>query len=257
MATSLALPLAGKVAIVTASTQGIGLAISRRLAKDGARVVISSRKQGNVDKAQKQLQDEGLDVTGMVCHVGNAEDRKTLVTKTLERNGSIDILISNAAANPAMGNIFDTTEEQWTKIFDTNVKSAFFLAKEVAPHMQKKGNGNIVFVTSIGGYQPFELLGCYSVSKTALLGLVKAMAPQCAEMGIRVNGVAPGVIRTKFSAPLHTSTSIAEEVLKQVPVKRFGEPVEVAGTVSYLVSDDASYVTGETIVIAGGMQSRL
>lgn len=254
---NMVLRLAGKVAVVTAATEGIGFAISRRLAQDGASVVISSRKQKKVDKALKQLKDEGLDVSGTVCHVGKVEDRTTLIAQVLESKGAIDILVSNAAANPAMGPILDTTEEQWDKIFDVNVKSAFFLAKEVAPHMEKQGHGSILFVSSIGGYQPFALLGPYSVSKTALLGLVQAMAPQCAEMGIRVNGVAPGVIRTKFSASLHTEPSVAEQVLQNIPLKRFGESEDVANTVSFLVSDDASYITGETIVVAGGMASRL
>jgi dehydrogenase/reductase SDR family protein 4 len=249
--------LAGKVAIVTASTDGIGLAIARRLAQDGAHVVISSRRQKNVDRALKELRQENLDVIGMVCHVANPQHRAQLIEQTLAEYGGIDILVSNAAANPAMGTMLDTTEAQWDKIFETNVKASFFLAKEVVPHIEKRGGGSVVFVSSIAGFQANPILGPYSVSKTALLGLVKAMAPQCAGMGIRVNGLAPGIVKTTFSQPLTANKEMEEMTLEKIPLGRLGVPDDMSGVVSFMVSEDAAYMTGENIIVTGGLPSRL
>uniref|UniRef100_A0A8C5MWT6 Dehydrogenase/reductase SDR family member 4 n=1 Tax=Leptobrachium leishanense TaxID=445787 RepID=A0A8C5MWT6_9ANUR len=204
--------LQGKVAVVTASTEGIGLAIVRRLAQDGARVLLSSRRKQNVERAVQELQQEGLDVEGTVCHVGKKEDREKLVDLAVQRFGGIDILVSNAAVNPFAGNIIDSTEEVWDKILDINVKATFLLVKLVVPKMRERGGGNIVIVSSVAGYTPFPTLGPYSVSKTALIGLTKALAPDLLPLNIRVNGLAPGLIRTKFSSVLWQDESTASTV---------------------------------------------
>ncbi|XP_058971646.2 dehydrogenase/reductase SDR family member 4 [Pocillopora verrucosa] len=251
--------LEGKVAVVTASTEGIGFAIAKQLARDGAKVMISSRKQDKViDAVSKLEKEQGCTVKGVVCHVGKNEHRRNLIKETLDTFGGIDILVSNAAANPTFGPILETPEESWEKIFDINVKSAFLLAKDVVPFMKKRGGGSIVFVSSIAGLQPsLQGLGAYSVSKTALLGLTKVLANECAHMGVRVNCVAPGIIKTKFSGALWQSESLTEAALAQVPLRRLGESEDIGGAVSFLSSDQASYITGETLVIAGGMHSRL
>ncbi|KAM9328919.1 dehydrogenase/reductase SDR family member 4-like [Gastrophryne carolinensis] len=249
--------LQGKVALVTASTDGIGLAIARKLARDGARVLISSRKQSNVDRAVKELKEEGLNVEGTVCHVGNSNDRERLVNTAVQKFGGIDILVSNAAVNPFFGNILDSTEEVWDKILDLNVKAAFLLVKLIVPKMQERGGGSIVIVSSVAGFTPFPGLGPYSVSKTALLGLNKALAPELSALNIRVNCLAPGIIRTKFSSALWQNESGANQLAAAVGVNRFGEPEECAGIVSFLCSPEASYITGETIVVGGGAHSRL
>ncbi|CAG05752.1 unnamed protein product [Tetraodon nigroviridis] len=192
--------LTGKVAIVTASTDGIGLAAAQALGSRGAHVVVSSRRQANVDKAVALLRSQDIQVTGTTCNVGKGEDREKLIQTALDRCGGIDILVSNAAVNPFFGNTLDSTEEVWDKILSVNVKSAFLLTKLVVPHMEKRGGGNIIFVSSVGAYQPMQGLGPYCVSKTALLGLTKVLAPELAQSNIRVNCVAPGVIKTRFSA---------------------------------------------------------
>lgn len=193
--------LEGKICVVTASSDGIGLAIARKLGFEGAKVVVSSRKKANVDEAVKLLQKEGLkDVFGVTCHVAKQSDRKKLFEETVQKFGGIDCLVSNAAVNPAVGSVLDATEEVWDKIFDVNVKASYLLAKEVKPYIVNRGGGSIVFISSIGGYQPFDLLGAYSVSKTALFGLTKAAALDLVKDNIRVNCVAPGVIETKFSS---------------------------------------------------------
>lgn len=220
-------------------------------------MVISSRKEDNVDAALKSLREQNFDVSGLVCHVAKKEDRQKLVDHAVAKYGGVDILVSNAAANPHFGNILSCNESQWDKIFDTNIKSSFFLCKEVIPFIEKRGGGSILFVSSIAGYQPFEFLGPYSVSKTALLGLTKALSFEAATMNIRVNCLAPGVIKTKFSEQLWKNPD-AENITKgMIPMKRFGEPSECSSAAAFLVSDDASYITGETIVVAGGTNARL
>ncbi|KAH9515668.1 Dehydrogenase reductase SDR member 4 [Bulinus truncatus] len=256
MASSLA-KLAGKVAVVTASTEGIGFAIARRLAQDGAKVMISSRKQPNVDKAVKQLKSENLNVEGVVCHVSKKEDRLKLLKETTEKFGGVDILVSNAAVSTHFGPTLNTTEDSFDKMFEINVKSTFMLCKEFVPEIEKRGSGSIIVVSSIAGFVPFEFIGVYSITKTALLGLVKTLSPELAKMNIRINGIAPGIIDTKFSQALTGSKDAVDYALSKIPLGRFGAPEDCAGIVSFLASDDSKYITAENIVISGGSQSRL
>ncbi|CAL9694639.1 unnamed protein product [Knipowitschia caucasica] len=249
--------LAGKVAIVTASTDGIGLAAAQALGKKGAQVVVSSRRQANVDRAVALLQSQDIQVTGTTCNVGNGVDREKLVEVTLQTYGGIDILVSNAAVNPFFGNTLDSTEEVWDKILSINVKASFLMTKLVVPHMEKRGGGNIVFVSSVAGYQPMPALGPYSVSKTALLGLTRVLAPELAPSNIRVNCVAPGIIKTRFSSALWENEDVMDEFKKQLSIKRAGNPEEIGGVISFLCSNEASYITGETITVTGGMSGRL
>ncbi|XP_076752683.1 dehydrogenase/reductase SDR family member 4 [Xylocopa sonorina] len=248
--------LEGRIAIVTASTDGIGFAIAKRLAQEGAKVIISSRKEANVKRAVDQLQSEGLTVSGIVCHVGIKEDRKALFEKAEREFGGLDILVSNAAINPVPSTLFETSEQVWDKIFDINVKSTFFLMQESLPLLRKGKSPSIILVSSVAGYQSFSILGAYSVSKTAMLGLNKAAALNLASDGIRVNCIAPGVIKTRFSQVL-TTDEVKHQVLSTIPMGKYGMPDEVAPLAAFLASDDASYITGETIIAAGGMQCRL
>ncbi|KAL2733292.1 dehydrogenase/reductase SDR family member 4 [Vespula maculifrons] len=249
--------LEGKVAIVTASTEGIGYSIAKRLAQEGAKVMISSRKESNVKKAVNKLLEEGLFVAGTVCHVGKAEQRKKLFDETKSVFGGLDILISNAAVNPQVGAVLESEEEVWDKIFDINVKCTYLLMKESLPLLKDSKSPSITIISSISGYQPFKLLGVYSVSKTALLGLCKAAAENLSTYGIRVNCIAPGIIETKFSEPFHKSETVNAAIIEKIPLGRIGKPDEISGIAAFLASDDASYITGETIVASGGMQSRL
>lgn len=249
--------LEGKVAIVTASTHGIGYSIAKRLAQEGANVMISSRKESNVKKALNELLEEDLNVAGVTCHVGKAEDRKKLFDETLSKFGGLDILVSNAAVNPVVASVLNSPEDAWDKIFDINVKSTYLLMKESLPHLQKSKSPSVIIISSVAGYQPFDLLGAYSVSKTALLGLCKAAAENLSLYKIRVNCIAPGIIKTKFSEPLYSSESAYEAAMEKIPLKRLGMPDEIGSIAAFLASDDASYITGETIVASGGMLSRL
>ncbi|XP_012611515.1 dehydrogenase/reductase SDR family member 4 [Microcebus murinus] len=250
-------PLANKVALVTASTDGIGFAIARRLAQDGAHVVVSSRKQQNVDRAVAALQGEGLSVSGTICHVGKAEDRERLVATAVKLHGGIDILVSNAAVSPFFGNLMDATEEVWDKILDINVKAAALMTKVVVPEMEKRGGGSVVIVASIAAFNPFPGLGPYNVSKTALLGLTKNLAIELAPRNIRVNCLAPGLIKTSFSSVFWMDKAKEESMKETLRIRRIGTPEECAGIVSFMCSEDASYITGETVVVGGGTPSRL
>ncbi|XP_050351809.1 dehydrogenase/reductase SDR family member 4 [Nymphalis io] len=249
--------LKGKVAVITASTEGIGYAIAKRLGDEGASVVISSRKEDNVKQATDSLRKDGINAEGLVCHVGNAEHRQKLFDFAKTKYGGIDILVSNAAVNPAVSPILETDEKVWDKIFEVNVKCSWLLAKEVYPELIKRGGGNIVFISSIAGYQPMEPLGPYSVSKTTLLGLTKAIASEVVHDNIRVNCVAPGIVATKFASAITSSEAGKDKSLSIVPMNRFGKPSEIAGAVAFLVSDDASYMTGETLIVAGGTYAHL
>ncbi|XP_061715190.1 uncharacterized protein LOC133523553 [Cydia pomonella] len=247
----------GKVAIVTASTEGIGFGIAKRLGNEGASVVICSRKDNNVQRAVKELRREGITVEGVACHVADAEQRKILFDTANAKFGGLDILVSNAAVNPGASSVLEAEEAKWNKIFEVNVKSSWSLAKEAYPNLVKRGGGSIVFISSIVGYKPMWPIGLYSVSKTALIGLTKAIANEVAGANIRVNCVAPGVIATKFASILTSSEDLWKEILPQIPMRRLGEPSEIAGVVAFLASSDASFITGETIVAAGGIHAHL
>jgi len=249
--------LSGKVAIVTASSQGIGYAIAKKLGVDGAHVVVNSRKADKVTKAVESLKSDGISVSGLTCHSGLETDRKKLLDKVNCDHGRLDILVCNTGVNPYYGNTLDIPESAYDKIFDINVKSTFMLIKEAVPLIKKSKNGSIVIVSSIAGFESLDKLGIYSVSKTTLLGLTKVLAPELADYNIRINCIAPGIIKTNFSKALWDSPDTSQFLMSHIPLKRAAHPDECAGTVSFLASDDAAYITGETIVVAGGMKSRL
>ncbi|CAL4909736.1 unnamed protein product [Urochloa decumbens] len=246
--------LEGKVAVVTASTQGIGLAIAERLGLEGAAVVISSRKQKNVDEAVERLKAKGITVVGAVCHVSDAQQRKGLIDTAVKNFGHIDILVSNAAANPTVDGILEMKEAVLDKLWDINVKASILLLQDAAPHLRK--GSSVIIISSITGYNPEQGLAMYGVTKTALLGLTKALA---AEMGpnTRVNCIAPGFVPTRFASFLTTNETIRKELTDKITLNRLGSVEDMAAAAAFLASDDASFITAETIVVAGGMQSRL
>lgn len=258
--------LVGKVAVLTGATEGIGYSMARRMCQEGADVVISSRRAENVSKAVASLHAEGFtSVVGIQCDVGNSQHRKDLIEQSAEKFGGIDIMVSNAGVNPNLGGVLECSEEDWSKLFDINVKSNLVLTQLVVPHMKKRNGGSIIYTGTAGAFHIMntklipgrKMLGGYCVSKTALLGLTKAVAVQLSEFNIRVNSIAPGLIETRFSSVLHGADVVKEHLLKGVPLGRVGNPDECAGVTAFLASDDASYITGENIVVAGGMGSRL
>ncbi|KAI3896601.1 hypothetical protein MKW92_024460 [Papaver armeniacum] len=229
----------GKVAIITASTQGIGMSIAERLGLEGASVVISSRKQKNVDEAVEKLKSKGIQVLGVVCQC---------------KYGKIDVIVSNAAANPSAEPMLRTQETLLDKLWEVNVKASILILQEAAPHLRK--GSSVVFISSISAYQPPLSMGMYGVTKTALLGLTKALAIEMSP-NTRVNAVVPGVIPTNFADRLIKDESARKAAEKATLLDRLGTTEEIAAAAAFLASDEASYITGETLVVAGGMPSRL
>ncbi|MEE6504584.1 hypothetical protein FKM82_005254 [Ascaphus truei] len=246
-----------QVALVIGSTYGIGLSIARRLAQDGATVLLNSRKQENVDRAVRELTEEGLNVSGTKCHVGKAEDREKLVEIALKRYGKINILVCNAAVNPNVGPLLETTKEMWDKVLGVNVTSHFLMAKLVVPHMQKEGGGSIIICTSFGAFRPHPNFGPYCVSKTALLSLTQVLAMALQPMNIRVNGLAFGLINTSFSDVMRNTPEKKKDTMNIYGIPRIGEPEECGGIASFLCSPDASYINGTNIAVSGGSYGRL
>ncbi|KAJ7970754.1 Tropinone reductase-like [Quillaja saponaria] len=244
----------GKVAIVTASTQGIGFGIAERLGLEGASVVISSRKQKNVDEAVEKLKIQGIEALGVVCHVSNSEQRKNLIDRTVRKYGKVDVVVSNAAINPSVESILQAQESSLDKLWEVNVKAAILLLKDAAPHLRK--GSAVVLISSVAAYQPPSALAMYGVSKTALLGLTKALAAEMAP-DTRVNCVAPGFVPTRFAQYLTKDEAVREENEGKTLLKRLGTTEDMGAAAAFLASDDASYITGETLVVAGGLPSRL
>lgn len=191
----------GKIALVTAATAGIGFGIAQRLGKEGAKLVICSRKQNNVDDTLKTLQDKGIECVGCACHVGNAEHLQKFVNLAMDTYGQIDILVSNAAVNPASGPLLSIPESAIDKTLEINIKAAIMLVKVTAPHLKR--GASIVFISSYTAFNPSEPLAIYAVSKTAVIGLTKALAVELGPSGIRVNCVAPGDMLSLSQACMH------------------------------------------------------
>ena len=243
--------LSGKVAIVTGSSKGIGRSIAQGLAENGAKVVISSRKQEAVDAVASAFKKQGMEAMGVACHIGDPQQRQNLVDETLKSFGRIDVLVNNAAINPFYGPLEATGEEVFDKIMDVNVKAPWLLSNLVQPHM-KEGGGSIINISSVEGVHPGFRLGLYSMTKVALIMLTKNQAKEWGKYGIRANVVCPGLIKTKFSQALWTDEKTLGMYTSTIPLKRMAEPDEMAGLVMLLASDAGSYMTGGVYTADGG-----
>jgi dehydrogenase/reductase SDR family protein 4 len=244
--------LKGKVAIITGSSKGIGEAIARTFAENGATVVISSRKQEACDQVAEKLRAAGLKAIAIACHVGSENDRATLVEKTITELGGVDILVNNAGTNPVFGPIHEASEAVFDQIMSVNVKAPWDLANKCLKSMQERGGGSIINISSVEGEIPENGLGIYSTSKAALTMLTKSQAKEWGKYGIRVNAISPGLIKTKFSTALWTNQQILDQIKQSSPLGRMGDPEEIAGIALLLASDAGSFVTGSTLVADGG-----
>ncbi len=244
--------LKGKVAIITGSSKGIGEAIARLLAENGATVVISSRKQEACDAVAEKFKADGLSAVAIACHVGNPDDRTALVEKTIEKLGGIDILVNNAGTNPVFGPVEEATDEIFDHIMNVNVKAPWDLANKSLESMKKRGGGSIINISSVEGELPEEGLGIYSTSKAALSMLTKSQAKEWGKFGIRVNAISPGLIKTKFSAALWTNQQIMQQIESSSPLGRMGNPEEIAYIALLLSSEAGSFITGSILVADGG-----
>jgi len=244
--------LEGKVALVTGASKGIGFSIAEFFAAAGAKVVISSRKQDALDEMASQLKEKGYQATGISCNVGKMEELDTLVSRTIDKWGQIDILVNNAATNPVYGPVHDTSLDAYDKIMDVNLKAPFQLMKLCYPYLQASSGASVINISSIGGISPEPGLGIYSVSKAALISMTKVFAKEWGDDNIRVNAICPGLIKTKFSEALWSNDKIVNSMMKMLALKRVGKSEEIAAMALFLASSAASYTTGTVLTADGG-----
>jgi len=244
--------LKGKVALVTGGSRGIGKEIAIGLAKAGADVALASRKLPDLEEVAKEIKATGRKSLAVAAHIGRMEEVKDLVAKVKDAFGKIDILINNAATNPTVDQAIDVEERAWDSIMNLNLKGLFFLSQAVARSMREQGRGKIVNVASTAGITP-DILPVYSISKAGVIMATKVMAQQWAQFNIRVNAIAPGLTKTKFSEFLWNNKDILPVAMQGTPMHRIAEPHEMVGAVIFLASDASSYVTGQVLAVDGGL----
>ena len=245
--------LTGKIALVTGASRGIGEAIAKLLAEQGAHVIVSSRKLDGCQAVADQITADGGSAEALACHVGSMEQIEEAFATIKGTFGKLDILVNNAATNPYFGHILDTDLGAYTKTVDVNIRGYFFMSIEAGKLMRENGGGSIVNTASINALQPGAMQGIYSITKAAVVNMTKSFAKECGDLGIRVNALLPGFTKTQFAGALFTDDKIYQSAIAQIPMKRHAEPSEMAGTVLYLVSDASSYTNGECIVVDGGI----
>jgi NAD(P)-dependent dehydrogenase (short-subunit alcohol dehydrogenase family) len=242
-----------KVAIITGASRGIGLAIAERMAESGARVVVSSRKQDALDEVAADFTQKGYEVAGIAAHNGDKDALNNLVAKTVEKYGTVDILVNNAATNPHFGTLLDAEDSMWQKTIEVNLLGNVWLTKVCVEHMRAQGGGKVINVASVNGLRPGTMQGIYSITKAAVISLTQTLAMELAGDNIQVNAIAPGLIKTKFAQAIWANETLLEGVQNRTPMGRIGEPDEIAGMALYLASKASSFATGQVYVVDGGI----
>jgi NAD(P)-dependent dehydrogenase (short-subunit alcohol dehydrogenase family) len=246
--------LTRKVAVITGSSRGIGRAIAEAMADQGAKVVISSRKAEACAEAADGINAKHGDGTAIVvpANISSKEALQNLVNETKRQLGKIDILVCNAASNPYYGPMGGITDEQFRKILENNVIANHWLIQMVAPEMLERNEGSIIIVSSIGGLKASAVIGAYNISKAADFQLARNLAAEFGPAQVRVNCIAPGLIRTDFAKALWENPDTLKAVTKHTPMQRIGEPHEIAGAAVFLASPASTFMTGQAIVVDGG-----
>ena len=245
--------LSGKIAIVTGSTRGIGKSMAEELARAGCKVVVSSRKAEACEAVRAEFAKQGFEVLAQPCNVSRKEELKALVDATLAKWGRVDIAIANAAVNPYYGPLTDIPDEAFDKVFLNNVKSVLWFASLTLPGMAERGGGNFITVGSIGGIRASTVIGAYGISKAADHHLVRCLAAEWGPKNVRVNGIAPGLIKTDFAKALWEDAARRKAREDSTPLRRLGEPRDIGGIAVFLASDAAAFLTGQVIVADGGV----
>ena len=247
--------LTGKTAIVTGSSRGIGRAIAETLAAAGAKVVISSRKQDSCEAVAAAIRKTGGAAAAIAAHIGDKAQLQGLAAATRAAFGTIDILVCNAGVNPHYGPLVEIPDAAFDRIIAANVRSVMYLAGLVLPEMAARRDGAIVIMSSIAGLRGTMGLGAYSISKAADMQLARGLALEWGPHNIRVNCIAPGLIRTEFARALWEDEALVARRLEATPLRRLGEPEDIAGAALLLASPAGRYITGQTIVVDGGVTS--
>lgn len=247
--------LSGNVALITGSTKGIGKAMAEGLAAHGAKVVISSRKADACDAVTESIRASGGDAVAIPCNISHKEELENLVAKTREHYGRIDTLILNAAVNPYYGSSLEIPDSAFEKVMAVNIQSNHWLCQMVAPEMVERKDGSIVIVSSIGGFRGSPVLGAYAISKAADMQLARNLAAELGPHNIRVNAVAPGLVKTDFARALWENDEVRKKREAETPLRRLGEPEDLAGVAVYLASKAGAWTTGQTFTVDGGVTS--
>jgi NAD(P)-dependent dehydrogenase (short-subunit alcohol dehydrogenase family) len=245
--------LSGRTAIVTGSSRGIGRAIAETLAQAGAKVVVSSRKAEACETVVAAIKKDGGSAIGVPCNVGHKDQLAALVAETRRQFGTIDILICNAAVNPYFGPLAEIPDEAYDRTMNSNVRSNLWLCQMVLPDMTARRDGAIVIISSIAGLKGSPTLGVYGISKAADFQLARNLAVEWGKHNIRVNCIAPGLVKTDFAKALWENPEMLERRLAATPLGRIGEPQDIAGIALLLASPAASFITGQVIVVDGGV----
>ena len=245
--------LSGQIAVVSGASRGIGEAIAHALAKNGAHVICTSRKLEGCESVVNGIREAGGSAEAFACHIGDVDAIDKLFDFVAQKHGRVDILINNAAANPYFGPIQDTDLGAFQKTIDVNIRGYFFMSARAVKLMAKRNAGVILNVASINGFVPGAYQGIYSITKAAILSMTQSFAKECAHLGIRVNALAPGATVTKFASTLVNTPGISDKILERTPMGRFAQPEEMAGAALYLVSPAASYTTGTSLIVDGGV----
>ena len=244
--------LSGKVAIVTGSSRGIGKAIAVQMALHGARVVISSRKAESCAAVVAEIAAAGGTAMAQAAHVGHKEELEALVNTTISRWGRIDVVVCNAATNPHFGPSISITDAALEKVIQTNLYSNIWLCNLTLPRMAERKDGAVIIISSVAGFYGTQLLGAYAISKAADMQLARNLAVEWGPHNIRVNCIAPGVIRTHFAKALWADPERAAALARRYPLRRLGEPEDVAGIAVMLAARAGNFITGQTVVVDGG-----
>jgi NAD(P)-dependent dehydrogenase (short-subunit alcohol dehydrogenase family) len=245
--------LSGKVAVITGSTKGIGKAIAEAYSAFGARVVISSRKQDACERVAAEIQAAGGDALALACNVSHKDQIESLLAGTRAHWGQIDVLVCNAAVNPHYGSALEIPDSAFEKVMAVNIESNHWLCQRVIPEMRERRDGAIILVSSIGGLRGSPVLGAYSISKAADMQMARNLAIECGPFNIRVNCIAPGLVRTDFARALWEDDERRKRTEAATPLRRLGEPADMAGAALLLASQAGAWLTGQTIVVDGGV----
>lgn len=251
--TSSLFDLQGKVALVTGSTRGIGKSIAEELARAGAKVSLSSRKAEACEQVRKEFEQNGFEVIARPCNVSHKDELQALVDATGAKWGRIDIVVANAASNPYYGPLTGLPDDAFDKIFANNVKSTLWLAGMTLPAMAERRTGSFIVIGSIGGLLANTVIGAYGMSKAADHHLVRNLAAEWGPKNVRVNAIAPGLVKTEFARALWEDDRRRQEREALTPLRRLGEPKDIGGIAVFLASEAAAFITGQCIVADGGV----